>query len=117
LPYSFDELLLRWFDRHVAGRADDSLEAFGPILYNVLNDGRWRTAAAWPPPDAAVRQLFLGGASAPGRPGALAATASSPSAPPAADALVWHPASGACSRSSQQALIGLPPDNPCMTKR
>lgn len=108
IPYSFEDLLLRWFDHHLAGRPDPSLRQFGPVIYNVLNEDRWRSAPSWPPP-VEVRRLGLAGPATPGRPGTLGGTPRAEGA----DALVWHPASGACSRSSQQALIGIPPDNPC----
>lgn len=103
VPHSFDEILLRWFDHHVAGRRDRSLRSFGPIVYNSLNEDRWRSADAWPPRGAKVRDLYFDA-------GALVE-----SVPQArgADVLPWHPVAGACSRSSQQALIGVPPDNPC----
>lgn len=113
LRYSLDELFLRWLDRWVAGRPDPGLNSFGPVVYNILNESRFATAAAWPPPSTSYRRLFLSGPAYPGRPGALSTR--TPGENQGADMLPWQPVSGACSQSARQAALGAPPPSPCTT--
>lgn len=110
MPHTLDELHLRWFDHWVARRQDPGLATLGPVISNAIGEDAYRSSPTWPPRDARPRRLFLTGAAVPGRPGALTTT---PGSVDGADVLPWHGASGTCSRSAQQALIGIPPDTMC----
>lgn len=111
LPYDLDAIHLRWFDRWLAGRPDPGLSSFGPAVYNVQGTEAYRSARQWAPEGTAYRALYLTGTAVAGAPGELATTRPGPDG--GGDVLPAHPASGLCSRSSQQALLGGPPDSPC----
>ena len=111
LPYTLDQLALRWFDRWVLGRADRAPDPMAPVTYHRLAEGRYQRTTSWPPADVHYRRVYLGGPAAPGAPGSLSERA--PTGASSADALPWHPASGACARSSRQAALGLIPETPC----
>lgn len=110
---TLDELQLRWFDHYVAGRSDPDLERWGPVFYNSLGEDHYKQSPTWPPPGVTYQQRFLSGPAAPGAPGRLLDTP--PSAPQAADALPWQPASGICTRSMYDGTFGIPPSTPCET--
>jgi len=105
LPYTIDELVLRWFDRYVADRPDPTLSRFGPVVYELQGQGRFRTASSWPPPGVDYRPLYLTGPAMPGAPGTLASRPTHAAASP--DVLPWQPVSGACSRAATRATLGL----------
>jgi putative CocE/NonD family hydrolase len=105
LPYNLDELVLRWFDRYLAGRSDPGLGSFGPVVYETQGEGVFHSATSWPPSNVTYKRLYLSGTSVPGRVAALRKAA--PTGTQRADLLPWQPVSGACSRSASQALLGL----------
>jgi predicted acyl esterase len=50
------ELLLRWYD----AVRNDATDAWPRVIYYLMGAGRWCVADAWPPPEAAETQLYLG---------------------------------------------------------
>jgi putative CocE/NonD family hydrolase len=102
--FTLDELELRWFDHHVLGVADPGLEDMAPVTYVRAGTDRYETASEWPPAGVTARELHLGAG------GALGVE---PSGEP--DTMVWHPASGACTRSSVQWTAGVGENTPCET--
>jgi putative CocE/NonD family hydrolase len=58
--------LKRWYDHWLKG-IDTGIMAEPPVTYQVRPSGEWRTAASWPPPEIAFRNLYL----APGKAGAV----------------------------------------------
>jgi putative CocE/NonD family hydrolase len=55
-----DDLLLtkqRWYDYHLKGLRGGVTEP--PVRYFVLGSNEWRTATAWPPPEADPQQWYL----------------------------------------------------------
>jgi putative CocE/NonD family hydrolase len=50
------ELLLRWYD----AVRNDTTGSWPRVIYYLMGAGRWQTAEAWPPPDVAEAQLYLG---------------------------------------------------------
>jgi len=106
LPFTVDDLALRWFGHYLAGDPDPTLAEFGPVVYQSQGEAGYRSATSWPPADVQPAPLYLAGSAVPGQPAALQTAA--PTGAAAGDMLPWHPVSGACSRSASQALLGLP---------
>ncbi len=113
---SLAELQLRWFDRWLRADRSTDLGAVPPLTYFENGSGRWRTQQRWISPRAKARTYRLSGpATAGGGHGRLTLSAAEPGTalvPPV-------PASGLCTRSSNQWTAGLPQqvlaDNPCFT--
>ena len=74
----YDELVLRWMDRHVAGR-DNGVDREPRVKVFVMGQNRWVEADAWPLPGTRQATWYLASPAGSGRPGALAP------APPTAD--------------------------------
>jgi uncharacterized protein len=69
----YDDLLLRFFDRHLRGR-DRGMDALSPVQIFVMGENRWRDEQEWPLARAQPTSLYLhggGGAAAAGRTGTL----------------------------------------------
>ena len=54
----YEDVVLRFFDQYLRG-VDTGLAAERPVRYFVMGSNEWREAAAWPPRDAAPRNLCL----------------------------------------------------------
>lgn len=63
----FDEVLLRWFERWVAG-IDNGVDEEPPVRLFVMGENRWRAEETFPPERARPTPLYLHG-SGPGDPG------------------------------------------------
>jgi putative CocE/NonD family hydrolase len=61
-PTSFDLVgeLLRFFDRHLKG-TDTGIDAEPPVHYFTMGEGRWKTAATWPPEGTTPTAFYLAG--------------------------------------------------------
>jgi uncharacterized protein len=70
----YDDLLLRFFDRHLRGR-DRGVDALAPVQIFVMGENRWRAEQEWPLARAQQTSLYLDGGAAPGRDGTLSFTA------------------------------------------
>lgn len=106
---TLDELQLRWFDRWVRGVRDPGLNSWGPVVYSRLGEGSFRSARTWPVPGVLYTRFYLGGNSMPGVTGTLGPSPGTGGP----DVLPWHPASGACTRSTYIGTFGLAPPTPC----
>ena len=58
----YDDLLLRWFDRHLKG-LPSGVDEMPPVQVFVMGENRWRFADEWPPPGAEEFTLYLTGES------------------------------------------------------
>jgi uncharacterized protein len=56
----YDDLLLRWFDAHLKGRAS-AIASLPPVQVFVMGENRWRWAEDWPIPGTEEVALYLGG--------------------------------------------------------
>ncbi len=56
--FAHDAELLRFFDLWLLGR-DDGVGSEPPVRYFTLGENRWRSASAWPPPEAMEQRWFL----------------------------------------------------------
>lgn len=54
----WNDEVLAWFDRHVAGTAPGSADAVPPVRVQSV-DGSWRAEASWPPPGVVERALAI----------------------------------------------------------
>jgi len=54
----YDDLLLRWFDRHLKG-SSAGIDAMPPVQVFVMGENRWRFADDWPIPGTAEMALYL----------------------------------------------------------
>lgn len=103
MPWSLDQLELRWFDRYVRGVHDPDLDKdVAPMSYFENGSGKWLKVDEYPSRDVEGLALRLSGAAAPGRPGRLTTGA----ATDGADTLVANPTTGVCSRSTGQWTAG-----------
>jgi putative CocE/NonD family hydrolase len=109
IPYSMDELRLRFWDRYLRGERNGLEKAPDALFYSLLED-RWRGSSSFPVAGTDFREVFLDAPATLGQPGTLSLT---PPTANGADALPWHPASGACSQSSENALAGAVVLGPC----
>lgn len=57
----YDEVVLRFFDEYLRGQ-DTGLQSEPPVNYFVMGSNEWHTADTWPPPNAEIESLCLGGA-------------------------------------------------------
>ncbi|MCA1832946.1 MAG: CocE/NonD family hydrolase [Actinomycetota bacterium] len=111
MPYTLDQLELRWMDRYVRGIADPNLDTdIQPVTYWTLGENGYGTAQSWPI-GTNVEQLFLHGPAS-ALPGGLSGTSPAVEQP---DTLMWSPASGACTRSTVQWTAGSGQYSPCET--
>ncbi|MEO8698688.1 MAG: CocE/NonD family hydrolase [Kofleriaceae bacterium] len=93
--YALDAELLRFFDHYLFDRDTGYVDA--PLVhYYVMGAEAWRTAATWPPPDAAPRRFYL----AAGR-----ALADAPGVDAGVDMLVDDPDAGSGRRSRWRTLV------------
>jgi putative CocE/NonD family hydrolase len=113
---SLAELQLRWFDRHVRGRADPTLDSdIPPLTYYEQGTDRWVTKGQWLARDLEPTTYRLSGAATPLlAPGRLVTGRVVPGesvVPPV-------PVSGLCTRSANQWTAGIMqqvwPENPCL---
>ncbi|RRO19920.1 CocE/NonD family hydrolase [Saccharopolyspora rhizosphaerae] len=101
---TLQELQLRWFDHHVRGDADPSLDAdIAPLTYYEIGSGQWHEADQWIDEQRA-RSFQLSGTSLPGVPGRLVDADPEPGQTTVAPV----PVSGLCTRSTNQWTAGLP---------
>jgi uncharacterized protein len=56
----YDDLLLRWFDRHLKG-IDRGIDALPPVQIFVMGENRWRREQEWQLARAQPTNLYLGG--------------------------------------------------------
>lgn len=107
---TMDELVLRWMDRYVRGRADAALATdVKPVTYYEIGSGTWRNAPGWMPASTEARTFQLDGAATPGTPGKLVRGTSSGGA----DDVYPVPVAGLCTRSASQWTAGLLAVPPC----
>lgn len=101
---TLQELQLRWFDHHVRGQADPSLDTdIPPLTYHEIGSGQWFEADQWIGEQRA-RSFQLSGTSLPGLPGGL--VDSDPQ--PGRSTVAPLPVSGLCTRSTNQWTAGMP---------
>lgn len=68
----YDELVLRWMDRHVVGR-DNGVDREPRVRVFVMGQNRWAESDAWPLAGTRQATWYLASPAGPRRPGALAA--------------------------------------------
>jgi putative CocE/NonD family hydrolase len=69
----YDELVLRWMDRHVRGM-DNGVDREARVQVFVMGENRWLEAPRWPLPGTRFQTLFLAGPDTTSRLGRLVAT-------------------------------------------
>lgn len=110
---SLDAVAVRWFDKHLRGKADPGLRRdIKPVTYYEIGSGRWRTASRWIPADTRARTFHLGGQALPGRPGRLVRRTPGVAG---ADTVAPVPVAGLCTRSASQWTAGIVSGTPCET--
>lgn len=60
LRYDMDLLCFQWLDHFLRG-VDNGIEQTAPVEYYTVGEGRWKTAAAWPIPEAVPTCCYLDG--------------------------------------------------------
>ena len=55
----FDDLMIRWFDYWLKGKKNGVMRE-APVKYFVMGENRWRTAEAWPVPEAKAMPFYMG---------------------------------------------------------
>ena len=55
----YDEVVLRWMDRHVRG-IDNGVDRESPVRAFVMGANRWQTASVWPLPSLMYDTLYFG---------------------------------------------------------
>ena len=114
---SLSELQLRWFDHHLKGISDPTLNSdIANLTYYEQGTGAWQKSTKWIGPSLKGAKLNLSGTSAPlGAPGGL--TSGAPT--DGTSSLYPVPVAGLCTRSANQWTAGLPnmvlADLPCFT--
>lgn len=68
----YDELVLRWMDRHVRG-IDNGVDQEARVQVFVMGENRWLDAPRWPLPGTRLQTLFLAGPDTTSRLGRLVA--------------------------------------------
>ncbi len=106
LPDTLDDIALQWFDHYLKGM-DNGAPCLPQVTQWVLGESRFRVQDDWPRPGIAPQQWFARAGNA--------LTGAPPAAGEGSDPLPQQPASGACSRSTNQWLIGLLSSTPCAT--
>ena len=102
---SLDALAVRWFDRHVRGERDATIdEDLRPVTYHEIGSGTWRTAPRWMPGSVRAETYQLDGTAVPGSPGVL--RAGEPRQEGSGD-VYPVPVAGLCTRSASQWTAGL----------
>lgn len=92
---AIEDIALRWFDHHLTDR-DTRVECIPEVTQWHWGAEEYRTQADWPHPDLTSRPFYLGGGTLAQRPPDQAG----------ADLLPPVPLAGACSRSTNQWLMG-----------
>ena len=111
------QLQLRWFDHYVKGRPDPALNRdIPPITYYEQGSGRWRHTRHWVGRDRRALTFRLSGSATTGStPGVLTRGR----VKPGSSDIYPVPASGLCTRSTDQWTAGAPSEvpvaNPCFT--
>jgi len=71
----FSDLMIQWFDYWLKGRKNGMMRS-APVRYFVMGENKWRTAKAWPVPEAKAKTFYLtsrGAATTPSGNGRLSA--------------------------------------------
>ena len=97
-------IALRWFDQYVRG-VDTGAACVPEVTQFLLGDGHFHVQPAWPNPDLRPQVQYLQAG------GKLSTTA--PPADGGSDQLPQNPVNGACSRSTNQWLMGALDGTPC----
>lgn len=88
---SLGEMALRWFDTHLKGLSDTTLDRdVAPVTYHEIGSGKWRTMQSWLGSEVRAKTYALGSALK----------------PVGGDTIVPLPVQGLCSRSTSQWTAG-----------
>lgn len=88
---SMGELALRWFDTHLKGLPDATLDRdVAPVTYHEIGSGKWRTMQSWLGSEVRAKTYALGSALK----------------PVGGDTIMPLPVQGLCSRSTAQWTAG-----------
>jgi uncharacterized protein len=88
---SMAEMALRWFDTHLKGLPDTTLDRdIAPVTYHEIGSGKWRTMQSWLGSEVRAKTYALGSALK----------------PVGGDTIVPLPVQGLCSRSTAQWTAG-----------
>ncbi|MBC7279406.1 CocE/NonD family hydrolase [Nocardioides sp.] len=88
---SLNEMALRWFDTHLMGLSDTSLDRdVAPVTYHEIGSEKWRTMQSWLGSEVRAKSYALGSALK----------------PVGGDTIVPLPVQGLCSRSTAQWTAG-----------
>ncbi|WP_406024177.1 CocE/NonD family hydrolase [Nocardioides sp. NBC_00850] len=88
---SMGEMALRWFDTHLKGLPDATLDRdVAPVTYHEIGSGKWRTMQSWLGSEVHAKTYALGSALR----------------PVGGDTIVPLPVQGLCSRSTAQWTAG-----------
>ncbi|MFD7076714.1 CocE/NonD family hydrolase [Nocardioides sp. NPDC059952] len=86
-----DEMALRWFDTHLKGLPDSTLDRdVAPVTYHEIGSGKWRTMQSWLGSEVRAKTYALGSALK----------------PVGGDTILPLPVQGLCSRSTAQWTAG-----------
>ncbi|MER7556820.1 CocE/NonD family hydrolase [Nocardioides sp. NPDC126508] len=88
---SLSEMALRWFDTHLKGLPDSTLDRdVAPVTYHEIGSGKWRTMQSWLGSEVKAKTYALGSALK----------------PVGGDTIAPLPVQGLCSRSTTQWTAG-----------
>nr|WP_246322199.1 CocE/NonD family hydrolase [Nocardioides panzhihuensis] len=88
---SLSEMALRWFDTHLMGLSDTTLDRdVAPVTYHEIGSGKWRTMQSWLGSEVRAKTYGIGSALK----------------PVGGDTIVPLPVQGLCSRSTAQWTAG-----------
>ncbi|MEU0312215.1 CocE/NonD family hydrolase [Nocardioides sp. NPDC006273] len=88
---SLNEMALRWFDTHLMGLSDTTLDRdVAPVTYHEIGSGKWRAMQSWLGSEVRAKSYALGSALK----------------PVGGDTIVPLPVQGLCSRSTAQWTAG-----------
>ncbi|OIJ24048.1 hypothetical protein UG56_024700 [Nocardioides luteus] len=88
---SLSEMALRWFDTHLKGLPDNTLDRdVAPVTYHEIGSGKWRTMQSWLGSEVRAKTYALGSALK----------------PVGGDTIAPLPVQGLCSRSTTQWTAG-----------